>query len=87
MSDKIAPLFAVRTALGLSMMDAAIILNDPDHEVLDMDTLPSNQLSLLAEMAALKEGQVYLTIRNPDDSEFARWLVTTDGYLIPVDDK
>ena len=80
---KLPPLYAVRTALGLSMQDAAIILNDSEAEVLRIDDGPSDELALLAEMIGdmTDKGEVVLAIKNPDGSTFKEWKVTRDGYL------
>ena len=82
-STKLPPLYAVRQALGLSIQDAAIILNDSEAAVLKIDDGPSDELSLLAEMIGdmTDKGEVVLQIKNPDDSTFKEWKVTRDGYL------
>lgn len=80
---KIPPLYAVRTTLGLTIQDAAIILNDSESEILRIDDGPSDELALLAEMIGDMSvaGDVILAIKNPDDSTFKEWKVTRDGYL------
>lgn len=83
---KVPPLYAVRTALGMSMQDAAIILNDADHDALQMDDLPSEQLSLLSEMVGDWGGEVVLCIKNPDGATFKEWIVSRDGYLLEPKD-
>lgn len=77
------PLYAVRTALGLSMQDAAIILNDADHPALKMDDEPSEALGLFSEMVGDWDFHVQpiLRINNPDGSLFKEWKITRDGYL------
>jgi hypothetical protein len=84
---KIPPLYAVRTALGLSIQDAAIILNDSEAEVLRLDDGPSDELALLAEMIGdlTDKGEVILKLTEKDGSTFKEWKVTRDGFLEEVD--
>lgn len=81
---KIPPLYAVRTALGLSLQDAAIVLNDSEAEVLRLDDGPSDELALLAEMIGdmTDQAEVILKITEKDGTTFKEWKVTRDGYLV-----
>ena len=83
MNKTFPPLFAVREALGITVEDAAAILDRPNSTVEHLDTLPIDQLALLAEMIGdlTDRGEVILQIKNPDDSTFKEWKVTRDGYL------
>lgn len=83
---KIPPLYAVRQALGLSMQDAAIILNDSDHPALKMDDEPSEALALFSEMVGDWDYKVepVLRINNPDGTLFKEWKITRDGYLMEI---
>lgn len=81
--DKLPPLFAVREALGISIEDAATLLEQPNATVEHLDTLPIDQLAVLAEMIGdmTDKGEVILQIKNPDNSTFKEWKVTRDGFL------
>ena len=85
-STKLPPLYAVRTALGLSMQDAAIILNDADHPALKMDDEPSEALGLFSEMVGDWDYKVepILRINNPDGTLFKEWKITRDGFLMEI---
>lgn len=78
---KIAPLLAVREALGLSVEDAAKVLEQPNETIEHLDTLPVDSLAILAELFAKDGGTVILAIKNPDDTTFKEWKVTEDGFL------
>lgn len=79
---EISPLLAVREALGLSVEDAAQILEQPAGVVVDLDSQPIEALAVLAQAIDKEGGEVILQIKNPDDTTFKEWKVTASGNFV-----
>lgn len=80
-STSLPPLLTIREALGLSVDDAASILEQPAGVITDMDSYPIETLGRLASFVAPDGGQIILQIKNPDDSTFKEWKVNEEGFL------
>lgn len=80
-------MMAVREALGLSIDDAAALIEQPSGVVQDMDTQPIETLARLYDIINAKGGEVILQLKNPDDSTFREWKVTPGGYVVEFDRK
>lgn len=75
------PLLVVREALGLSVDDAAAILEQPAGVVVDMDTQPIETLGRLASFVAPDGAEIIVKILDSDGSTFKEWKVNEAGFF------